>query len=102
MAKLYLDYTSIENVVLNDINIALKRLDDAICECDKMMIPKDFEFENYLNQLATKNRNTARVLNNKKSNLKKIINSYKKASTTNADNFSKIQIFDIPTRKNML
>lgn len=102
MTKLYLDETNIKNLIVPSLNDAIKYLSTAIEECQKMTIPDDFEFNNYLKQLTNKNWDTMVDIIKKRDTLKNSQNDYKKVELSNGNEFSKIATLNIAARKNMI
>ena len=102
MAKLYFDEVKIENSIIPNFDSAIKHLYSAIYECSKMLIPNDFEFEQYLKQLGNENANTLTNLNNKKKNIENAKRVYKNIQNEKANDFSDMNILNISTRKNMI
>ena len=99
MANLYLDEVKIENSVISDFDIAINYLNSAIKECNKMVIPNDFEFDQYLKQLNNKILNTVTKLKDKKQNLENAKNSYKKIQNINTEELEEMKIIYINKRK---
>jgi len=83
MTKIYINYNSLEQNVLIDVNSSLDQLNKSINEIGTIGVPYNFEYAKYVKNIFDKNNSTYNKLLAKREKVKKIISAYKLVEQNN-------------------
>lgn len=101
MTKLYIEENTIEKSILPKIEQAITNLNKSINGVGTLIVPDDFEYAQYLKELADKNYIILQALNEKKKTIEESVKKLKSIEKSNLENYVDIKILNLPSRKSI-
>lgn len=101
MAKIYLDYNSLNNA-LYDLDRILEKLKDSVYGIGYLSIPYEFEYASYLKKIFNINLDTYNKLLNKRNNVQNLIDGFKSVENKNITNIQSIQSVSLSYRNKII